>query len=253
MLTISLPSGEVQRRINGEQGSRNQQGNYVFVQDCGSLDSKVLFANQEAIVQNAITDCTDGPFTGPEFYYASLSPNSEYVSYVPDGLVVYPSTTIVKDIRGNTIASFEDYLDPAWTTDNRLLVTGGGNSAPYGLYLSDSSLQNLERIDNGQINGFAGFLTVSSQGTVAFIYNQEIWQINLDGSNFGVLYRDPAPLLYPVWSPDGKTIAFLAKNNYNALYSSVFFYEIASQVLYALPIQVGGEIFVQGPLSWLSY
>jgi Tol biopolymer transport system component len=163
----------------------------------------------------------------------------------------YP--TVVADRQGNIIAKFDGYSEPSWSPDNRLLVSGRGDTAPFGLYLSDADVQTLTRIDDEQIKGFAQSLDIDSQGEkVAFIYNQEIWQINLDGSGFEVLYRDPNPLNYPVWSPDGKAVAFLAYDPIDpdhVPFKAIYFYDIAANELHTLEIP-NEQFFPQGPLSW---
>ena len=161
----------------------------------------------------------------------------------------YRYITAVFDRQGKVLASFEDVYAPAWLPDGRLLLTGEG------FYLTDINLQNPTRIDGGKLNGELNNPDVHPSGSsIVFEYNQQIWGMNIDGSELKELVFAPKRLRYPTWSPDGTSIVYLGLEQQDYYDKALYFTNLVEGKSYALdlsPVLVNSSSVVpNGPLSW---
>ena len=140
-----------------------------------------------------------------------------------------------------------------WTPDSRLLL-----ATDNGLFLLDENLDNPERIGN-TITGQVGNPDVNPSGTaVVFEFNQQIWGINIDGSDAKELLTDGNRLRFPVWNPDGSaSISYLAVPSDDKYLGYIFVTNFENGQTYALDLapvlEFGSSNFlrtINGPLSW---
>lgn len=126
-----------------------------------------------------------------------------------------------------------------------------------GLYLTDAALSTPERIDGGAIGGPVNNPAVHPDGArIVFELNQGLWEMNLDGSGLRERVFGPARLRYPAYSPDGRSIVYLALPESDFYDRALYFTDLDSDSSSAFDLTgiVGGPadvtIVPNGPLSW---
>jgi len=100
---------------------------------------------------------------------------------------------------------------------------------------------------------------VSPDGTVvAFEFNQQIWIMNIDGTDARELLTDGSRLRFPTWAPDGTpSLVYLATPSDDKYYTTLFAANFETGIAYALdlsPVLEFGDAnylrTVNGPISW---
>jgi hypothetical protein len=118
------------------------------------------------------------------------------------------------------VTKFDEKYYGSWTPEGRLVMTGahkngssdGGEykAALPGIFITDAALGNLTRIDPELDDPSPYHAAVSPDGKkIAFVMNNHVWTINTNGTGLKQLTdvdRDNIET-YPVWSPDGRSIA----------------------------------------------
>lgn len=255
VIDIDLPGGEKKRAFHGKQPRRYPSGNTTFLQGCGDRVSRVVLADSAGLI-TPITPCSGeiaNPGASPtDFGFSRLSPDEQKLAvevyYYLDGFYRY--STMVFDRSGKQLAFIEGGYAPAWLPDGRLLLTGDG------FYLTDINLQNPTRIDGGKLNGQLNNPDVHPSGDrIVFEYNQQIWQMNLDGSGLEELIYGSKHLRYPTWSPDGKSLVYLALTKDDYYDRALYFTDLEAQKSYALDLSdkldpISSSVVPNGPLSW---
>lgn len=151
------------------------------------------------------------------YTHGHISPNEKYIALEAQHFSDLPVAVVSVDdkmiISGWTVqgVSLLNYGIPVWTADNKLYFRIGDalyRSSPADGYDSAAKILNLE-------NG-SSFVTVNPQGTkIAFRRNKHLWICNIDGSSLQqVTTAETSDIIdydgerNPVFSPDGKYIAF---------------------------------------------
>jgi hypothetical protein len=255
IIQIDLATGKKRRFLQGRNPRRSTKGTTVFLQGCGNRVSRVARADSRGLIR-VITPCSSelkNPGYSPtNFGFARLSPDEKRVAvealyYIDKAFSV---STVVYDVGGKQLAIFNGNGAPTWTPAGRLLVTGEG------LYLADRDLTRLERIDRGQINGPVNNPDVHPSGKrIVFEYNQQIWEMNLDGSNLRERVHGEKQLRYPTYSPDGKSIVYLATPDGDKFDKALYFTNLEtgkSSHLDLSKVLANHSVSVvpNGPLSW---
>ena len=255
VIDIQLPAGQKTRVLGGFIPWRHPQGKVTFLQSCGAVVQRVMIADKQGLitpVSPCSSDIRSPSAFSSNFDSSRLSSDQQKVAvesyYLEEQFPnnsVY--TVIVYDLTGNQLSTFVRYYSPAWLSDGRLVMAGNG------IYVTDGNLQNLTRIDGNKLNGPVNNFAIHPSGDrIAFEYNQQLWQINVDGSDLKQVISGAKTPKHPAWSPDGKTLAFLKLNNNGDYDKAIYFYDIASSKESSLDMssQLGVGISFNGPLSW---
>jgi Tol biopolymer transport system component len=176
---------------------------------------------------------TDSGTYDLEFGVLKWSPNGESILFytldvleIADIYKIDTETGVVKDLFEQTV--FDD-LAPDWSPDGEQFVFASNrpdkDDPIYNLYLSDADGQNLIQLTDNNEFGWVDTLPAWSPGgtKIAFFrYNyipgkdfeggpQGLWWFDVDTAEENLLYEMPVATedLPPVWSPDGKYLAFL--------------------------------------------
>ena len=251
VIDIDLSSGQKTRVLDGAYPWRHPSGKITFAQGCGEDVS--LIAVAEGGLITPITPCSSeisNPGASPtRFDFSRLSPDQQRVAvgagYFLNGDFRY--NTLVFDLSGTLLATFEDATATAWLPDGRLLLAGNG------VYVTDAQLQNLVRADNNQLNGPVGNMDVHPSGTlVALEYNQQIWLLDLATTSVSQLVSGAKRLAYPTFSPDGAAIAYLATADKDRYDQVIYFNDLQTGEPYALDFPDSNNVsnVPNGPLSW---
>lgn len=119
---------------------------------------------------------------------------------------------------GQKVTSLEGYFHPAWTPSGELVLTGsqvvpGGEirvGPQDGIFVTDASLGNPKRIDQGITNPVEPSVSPDGQ-KIAFVTNNHVWTINIDGTGLQQITTGSKAESYPAWSPDGQSIACVSQ------------------------------------------
>lgn len=258
IMDVKLPEGSFIRLLEGKNPWRHLEGKITFSQGCGDNVQRISVADTDGLI-TPVSPCSNeipNPGASPsEFYLSKLSPDEQKVAvttyYYLDGNYLY--SVIVFDLTGEQLAFFEGYYAPEWLADGRLILVGS-RLENTGIYMTDVILENLTRLDGGKLNGPVGHLALHpSQKKVAFEYNQQLWQMNLNGSGLEEVVTGPRFYKFPAWSPDGNALAFLGKEGDDEYDNAIYFYDFNTGERYTLPINFSSynsSLVPLGPLSW---
>ncbi len=138
-----------------------------------------------------------------------LSYDKKFIAY--DGGSVYNPVTYVIDANsGEPIATIGDYSKrqplyrPSWAPDGSIYVCGW-TSMNNGIYKVSADYTTITRIDPDLSN--VTLPAVSPDGKlIAFIRDQQVWTMNIDGTNPQQYYVSGETFSIPTWSPDSKYI-----------------------------------------------
>ncbi len=254
VIDINIASGSKKRILNGKKPWRHESGKVVYLQGCSDRVTRVMLADEKGLSVQ-ITPCSseiDNPGYSPtDFSFSRLSPDQKKVAvevyYYWDNGYLY--STMIFNVDQTLLATHEGFYAPTWLPDGRLLLTGEG------FYLTDNDLQDLTRIDSGQLTGPVNNPDVHPSGnSIIFEYNQQIWQMNIDGSDLQERVYAGKYLRYPTWSPDGTAIAYLAKVQQDYYDRAIYFTDLVNSKSYALNLEPvlgsSSSIVPNGPLSW---
>jgi hypothetical protein len=235
------------RQVGGVSGTRRASGEFAYAHRCGA-GWGLFIADADGTPTETVFECADRGGVSDDFSFIRWSPDGERIALVPSVLIRSPEGTLVVSRSGEELAFFMGYTGPAWAPDGRLLLRGNG------LWMTNRELDDLQRIDGGQIVGAMGTPAPHPDGQrVAFWYADGIYQIHLDGSGFERLVEF-GEIGHPVWSPDGNVLAFLPWVALSAD-REVDFYDTIERRLYELPTDVflaeeNISSYPDGPLSW---
>lgn len=153
-----------------------------------------------------------------------VSPDGKYLSVTVFG---YPRqvfdtncVAVFDRTTGELVKKFINKYGGTWTSDGRLVMAGSYKSVSVngneyhskipGIFITDEGLDNVSRIDPELDDPAPYHPAVSPDGKkVAFIMNNHVWVMNLDGSNLKQLtdVDNDNVETFPTWSPDSKFIA----------------------------------------------
>jgi hypothetical protein len=206
---LAMSTGETHRLFLGSDPDRTAEGAFIYAR--ASLFESADGVAPRTIVQISSNERYMGGFVTPR-----LSPDGTQIAYVTNAFdVVY----VVNRADGALLSSFPPrdasagFERPSWTPDGRLVVAG--TFAKPGLFVSDAAFSTWTQFDpnlSGPRNP-----TVSPDGAlVAFELNHHIFTIHLDGTGVKQVTTGDNAEEFPVFSPDGASIAAY-RNNPNTM------------------------------------
>lgn len=147
------------------------------------------------------------------FHDPQLSPDGRYIAYDQPGFsgltyIVNASTGALVLTIGDE-ATYFYYSHPSWGKDGSLYVNADPFNAVQvngGIFKIDNTFQSITRVDKSLNSPKQP--TVSPDGnTIAFILNNHLWTMGIDGSNAKQITTSDKTEIYPTWSPDSKWVA----------------------------------------------
>jgi hypothetical protein len=258
VIQLDLGTGVKRKFLDGADPSRHASGSTSFWQSCGTGVNRVALADSRGLIR-VVTECSATiPNSGDSptrFGFSRLSPDGQWLAVE----VVYDvyfnptrSSIRVYDLEGTVLAEYVDRWAPAWTPDGRLLMAG------QGFYLTGADLSEPRRIDEEQLQGSVNNPCVHPSGDrIVFEYNQQIWEMALDGTELRERVSGGARLRYPTYSPDGRYIAYLSTPEEDYYDRAIYFTDLELDEGYLFDVtntigNLGLQVSVvpNGPLSW---
>ena len=199
---------DFRRSASGKYGWRHPDGDLVRLEGCGRFVNRLVIdrANGRSDVISPCSSEIEAVNAGkPMFEFSQLSPTKEHVAaelkYYADSGWRY-SVVVLKE--GAIIAVFNNYASPTWLPDGRIVLTGDG------LYVTDID-GTPSRIDDGWLGVGVNNPNVSPNGEIlVFEWNERLWVMDIAGTEHKELVAGPNQYRFPVWSPDGHYVAYLA-------------------------------------------
>ncbi len=203
VFALDLGSGAAAKLGDGSDPCLTPEGTLLVDDGNNIFETDTTFAMHRVF----LTFNSDLERSNNGFHDYQLSRDGKRIAYITNDRFMY----VANRSDGAVTARFEppgvtDAWDrPSWTPDGRIVAAGGfGNP---GLFLSDVGLTKMTRFDQNLAR--PTMPAISPDGTkVAFILNQRVHVVKLDGTGFTRLDPGDTEDLYPTWSPDGTQIAY---------------------------------------------
>ena len=155
-----------------------------------------------------------------------------------------------RDVVRRIVTDLDQMIGPSWSPDGKKLVFSGSKGGQTNIYMIDADGRNMRQLTKGW---YAGLMPQWSPDgrKVAFVSdrgpNTDIqllkfgkWQINvldLETGNVDVIPGQAGKNLNPMWSPDGKSVAYISDRTG---ITQVFLYDFDEKQHYQLTKFVGG-------------
>ncbi len=263
----------------GRKPSRHPKGKIVFKKECGGvIKNKIAILGTDGIITSVTPCITDlAPILQntlpyyvslPHYGRAKLSPDESLIAVEIDyrgGYSGHEDKTfiLVFDMSGTIQHRYDDAFNPVWLPDGRLLVVSTLDNGDK-IFITDNSLKNPTPIKNKPLGSSVNYVDISPSGKqLVFVYNYQIWIMNIDGSGLKQLItKRNSRLKDPTWSPNEKYIAYFSTSTDDLILGydrKINFFEIASGKTSEL--KTDGNVFrdegafnfhPRGPLTWTN-
>ncbi|MEO0982969.1 MAG: hypothetical protein AAFX03_09990 [Pseudomonadota bacterium] len=264
---------ETRRYVIEVDGSEARWANakIVFTQPCGAHNTgeRLAIADADGFVTPASPCDEDSIRTN--LHSAAISFDGARVAAVDTEMLLEPidpdefmsamtaargQGVRVYDESGDEIGVLPGYASPAWTRDGDLIVAGTGKrgEAPYGIYKASADYKSVSRIDDGRLNNTIWSLVGHPQANkAAFVYNYQIWEIDLASGAPKRRVVFDFPIAYVAYSPDGRRFAFvvadpleqgLKRGGDGVYYLHVF----DGENVVDIPV----DFIAGGPITWIA-
>jgi hypothetical protein len=206
---LAMSTAETHRLFLGSDPDRTAEGAFIYTRAS-------LFESPDGVAPRTIVQISSTAQYAAGFATPRLSPDGTKIVYLTNGHdVVY----VINRADGGLLSSFPPrnasvgFERPSWTPDGLLVVAG--TFAKPGLFVSDAAFSTWTRFDpnlSGPRNP-----TVSPDGAlVAFELNHHVFSMHLDGTGLNQVTSGDNSEEFPVFSPDGGSIAAY-RNNPNTM------------------------------------
>ena len=208
IVDVALPNVDFRRSASGKYGWRHPGGDLLRLEGCGNYVNRLVI-DRATGHSDVISPCSSEIKTisagKPQFEFSRLSPDKQLVAaelkYYARSSWQY-SVVVLKD--GEIIASFDNHASPTWLPDGRLVLSGDG------LYVTEIH-GTPKRIDDGWLGIGVNNPDLSPDGKIlVFEWNERLWVMDIEGTEHKELIAGPNQYRFPVWSPDGNYVAYLA-------------------------------------------
>ncbi len=203
-------------------------------------------ANRKSVLE-ATTNL--GPIHRREMIHPRISYNQKYIAYSGNNLTS-GLTFVIDAITGELVATIgdfsvgEQYYRPSWAPDGSLYVNGLSNRNN-GIYKISSDFKTITKISKDLTN--VEYPSVSPDGkSIAFIKDNQVWTMGIDGSNPEQLYVAGLQFYIPTWSPDSKYIASVSRGGG---YQLVYIFDIKNNTYTEL--EKSGGISYIDQMCWV--
>ena len=253
VVDVTLPTVEFRRSATGKYGWRHPDGDLIRLQGCGNYVNRLVVDwsdGRTEVVSPCSSEIETANFGKPQFEFSQLSPDktmiaAELKQYVDRS---WRYTVVVLE-AGEIIAYFNNHAAPTWLPDGRLILTGDG------LYVT--AVQGTpKRIDDGWLGIGVNNPDVSPDGKIlVFEWNERLWVMDVLGTEHKELVAGPMQYRFPVWSPDGHFVAFLAVAgaSHSQVDRALHLIDVRKGELRRIDLsRFGGRLnhVPYGPLSW---
>jgi hypothetical protein len=199
---LSLASGDNHKLFSGNDPYRTAEGTFLYVNGSDLAES-----TDGVQVRTIIPFDPDIPRFDNGFHYPRPSPDGTLVAYSTNDHLVYvcrrDSGAIVSHFS-EAVTTADGWDRPTWTRDGRIVVAGLFSNP--GLYVSDAGFTTLTRFDP-MVNHPTEPSVSPTADVVAFIANDHVFTVHLDGTGLQQLTDGNQSESLPDWSLDGTTIA----------------------------------------------
>ena len=253
IVDITLPKVEFRRSASGTSGWRHPDGDLVRLQGCGNYVNRLVVDwtdGRSDVVSPCSSEIKTVSTGKPKFEFSRLSPDKKRIAAE---LKYYVSRnwhySVVVLEAGEIIAAFDGHASPTWLPDGRLVLTGNG------LYVTAVD-GKPERIDDGWLGVGVNNPDVSPDGEIlVFEWNERLWVMDVEGREHKELVSGPMQYRFPVWSPDGHYVAFLAVagNSHSEVDRAVHLIDVRKGEIERIDLSAYGGTLNHvpfGPLSW---
>ncbi len=271
IISLDLVNGKAQNLdiLGTGYGSHiGTNGNIMYVQDCNPIYNEQLVIVDTNGLVTPSSSCSnllgDYNYISPKF-----SPDQKKIAVSLIGRFhgQFPVVAVFERDKVDIYADltklpstklFRGYNAFAWKPDGSLLLIGSNDpledypTIKHGIYVTDKNLTNPIRIEH-KINSPIFRPDVNKQGTkVTYASYNNIFIMDIaTGIPQKIRANTVAGIAHaPVWSPDGRYIAYAQKESYGSRQETIYFYELSSKNI--ISIDVPNRIQVEGPLSWIS-
>ena len=215
-------------QINGINPYAHDRNTISYAEPCSGgdryLHSRMKIINEKGISTARILPCSSELLNGTGvFLVAKISPDKSKIAIEVDNGAAPSNSYLTNFIvmvfdryTGEALSSFRGYESPDWLPDGRLLMSSSvANNDNEGIFIASKDFKNLTRIDQGRINQSVSFLNVNPSGNrLIFTMSGKIWMMDIDNdyslNHLQELVSAGAENIQtPIWSPDGKYIAFV--------------------------------------------
>lgn len=244
------------RLLDGSKPRRLANGDILYRRPCGESATQVMRADTN-LRSVELTPCSNDSelfdeTTRASFRHAALSADGTQLAVDFEYLIVATlassyATVVFEVGTQRELAVWDGARAPVWMPSGRLLL-----ASDLGLLLLDENLDNPELL--GDVEGPVDNPAISPDETgIAFEFNQQIWGMNVDGTDATALVLAGSRLRFPAWSPDGRpVVAYLSNTGNDDYEEAIYVTDLATGENAAVDMApvLSGINTVNGPLSW---